>query len=89
MMFCTEDLPFAAYLLATRKLTFIGCEILNSNGRLIFTFADPSRQAESLHIAFESGAECPAVVFYDSIRHLRRVMTRVQNNGASKNDHRY
>jgi hypothetical protein len=90
MRFLTEDLPFAAYLYTTRTLTFIRCESPNGTGRVVFVFDDPRGDAEKLHIAFESGAECPAAAFYDSIRHLRRVMTRIQNtrtlnNGAIQN----
>ena len=86
--FITGDLPFASYLHATRKLRFIACE-LNGAGRIAFVFEDPNGEGEQLHIQFESGAECPAAVFYDSVRHLRRVMTRTQNKGAAHNDNYY
>lgn len=89
MSFQTEDLPFAAYLCATRKLAFIGCESLNGNGRVAFLFADPEGEGERLHIAFESGAECAAVAFYDSVRHLRRVMTRISSIGVSHHEHAF
>ena len=89
MRFSTQDLPFAAFLHATRKLRFLACECSNGNGRVAFVFDDPSEEGERLHIEFESGAECPAVSFYDSVRHLRRVMTRVQNNGVRENGQRY
>lgn len=87
MRFHTEDLPFAAYLHTTRKLTFIGCESVNGNGRIAFVFADPRGEGERLHIAFESGAECAAASYYDSVRHLRRVMTRISNTGVRENVH--
>lgn len=87
MNFRTEDLPFAAYLCATRKLDFIACKSVNGNGRVAFVFADPGSEGEQLHIAFESGAECPAVAFYDSVRHLRRVMTRISSIGANHHEH--
>ncbi len=89
MKFITQDLPFAAFLHATRKLRFLACECLNGNGRVAFVFDDPSEDGEQLHIEFESGAECPAVSFYDAVRHLRRVMTRVQNNGVRENGQCY
>ncbi len=78
----TEDLPFAAFLHASRRLRFLCCARGNSDGRIAFVFDDPKREGDRLHIEFESGAECPAVSFYDSVRHLRRVMTRVQSNGV-------
>jgi hypothetical protein len=43
---------------------------------MVFVFGDPERQGEDLHIQFESGAEAPAAAYFDSIRHLRRVMDR-------------
>ncbi len=80
--FRTEDLPFASYLHASRKLRFLGCEPANGNGRIAFLFADPEGQGERLLIEFESGAECPAAAFYDSVRHLRRVMDGTRSNGT-------
>ncbi len=75
----TEDLPFAAFLYATRKLRFLACEPVNGTGRIAFTFADGDGAGDLLHLQFESGAECPAAAFYDSIRHLRRVMDRTRS----------
>ncbi len=84
----TEDLPFAAFLHATRLLRFLGCEPLNGSGRITFVFDDPEDEGDRLQIDFESGAECPASVFYDSVRHLRRVMTRVQSKGIFEHEHK-
>ncbi|HWY08229.1 MAG TPA: hypothetical protein VNY24_15315 [Candidatus Acidoferrales bacterium] len=80
-VFLTEDLPFAAYLHATRKLRFLTCQV-NGTDRVAFVFADPNQEGNQLHLDFESGAECAAVSLYDSIRHLRRVMdgTRTRSN---------
>ncbi len=86
MRFCTEDLPFAAFLCATRKLRLIGCEYVNGNGRVAFVFSDPNGEGPGLQIEFESGAECPAVSFYDSVRHLRRVMDGTRNKGTTRHD---
>lgn len=86
MTFRTEDLPFSAFLHATRRLRFLGCEPVNGSGRMDFVFDDPQGKGERLHIEFESGAECPAATFYDSVRHLRRVMTRIQSTGATQNE---
>ncbi len=70
----TPDLPFAAYLHSTRKLAFLRCE-MNGSSRVDFVFEDPAGAGEELSVEFESGtAQCSPVVFYDSIRHLRRVM---------------
>jgi hypothetical protein len=83
--FRTEDLPFAAYLHAAHQLRFLGCELVDGIGRIAFTFSDPDGKGNQMNIEFESGAECPAVTFYDSIRHLRRVMDRTR----SKEQHEY
>lgn len=88
----TDDLPFAAYLHASRKLRFVECEV-NGTGRVAFVFADPANAGEQLHLDFEAGAECSAAALYDSIRRLRRVMdgTRTKSTsntqGAMHNEH--
>jgi hypothetical protein len=82
MKFSTQDLPFAAFLHSTRRLPFLGCESVNGNGRIAFMFDDPRGEGERLSVEFESGAECPAAAFYDSVRHLRRVMDRTRNRGT-------
>lgn len=77
--FRTEDLPFAAYLHAAHKLSFLGCEPVDGTGRVAFIFSDPAARGDQMNVQFESGAECPAATFYDSIRHLRRVMDRTRS----------
>jgi hypothetical protein len=83
--FSTEDLPFAAYLCASRTLRFLSCQ-RSGLDRVAFIFSDPSNQGDQLHLSFESGAECPAIALYDSIRHLRRVMDRTRS--IEQNEHR-
>ncbi len=89
--FCTQNLPLAAFICATRRLVFLGCEAANGSGRVSFLFDDPRQEGSQLQIEFESGAECPAVAFYDSVRHLRRVMDGTmdgtRNKGALEHDH--
>jgi hypothetical protein len=87
MRFHTEDLSFAAFIYTTRKLPFLGCKSVNRNGRIVFVFEDAKSEGDQLHIQFESGAECSAAAFYDSVRHLRRVMTRVGNNGTCEHEY--
>lgn len=82
--FRTCDLPFTAYLHSTRRLRFAGCEAANGDGRVFFTFEDPASLGDLMQLEFESGAECSAVAFYDSVRHLRRVMSRTGSKGAAK-----
>lgn len=75
----TENLPFAAYVHSTHKMRFLGCECVGETGRIAFVFSDPEGSGDQMNLEFESGAECPAVTFYDSIRHLRRVMDRTRS----------
>jgi hypothetical protein len=84
--FSTEDLPFAAYLHASRKLRFLTCQVSGSD-RIAFVFADPDNEGDQLHLNYESGAECPAAALYDSIRHLRRVMDRTRTRRIEQNEH--
>ena len=91
MRFWTQDLPLAAFLHSTRRLRFLACERVDGNGRITFVFEDLNGEGEHLHIAFEAGAECPAAAFYDSIRHLRRVMDGTKNSrnkGAFENENK-
>jgi hypothetical protein len=84
--FSTEDLPCAAYVHASRKLRFLTCQVSGID-RVAFVFADPNNEGDQLHLDFESGAECPAAAFYDSIRHLRRVMDRTRTRSTEQNEH--
>ena len=84
--FSTEDLPFAAYLHASRKLRFLTCQVSGLD-RVAFVFADSNNEGDQLHLNFESGAECAAAAFYDSIRHLRRVMDRTRTRSIDQNEH--
>ncbi len=86
--FRTEELPFAAYLHASHRLRFLGCEPVGETGRVSFVFADPVNEGEKLIVEFESGAECPAAAFYDSIRHLRRVMDRTGSKEQNESPRR-
>jgi hypothetical protein len=51
-VFSTEDLPFAAYLHASRKLRFLTCQV-NSTDRVAFVFADPNQEGNQLHVNFD------------------------------------
>jgi hypothetical protein len=82
--FRTDSLPFACFLHSTGKLRFLRCEEARGNGRLEFVFNDPQSQGDGLNIEFESGAEAPAAAYFDSIRHLRRVMDRTREQRSNK-----
>jgi len=46
--FSTEDLPFAAYLHASRKLRFLTCQVSGLD-RVAFVFADSNNEGDQLH----------------------------------------
>jgi hypothetical protein len=85
--FKTSDLPFAAFLFSTQKLEFLGCEVAAGTSRIEFIFQDNQGEGEKLHLSFETGAKCAAASYYDAVRHLRRAMTRTQNNGTKEHEH--
>jgi hypothetical protein len=85
--FATEELPLAAFLHASRALRFTSCEP-TGNDRVAFVFADPNHEGDKLQLQFESGAECPAAAFYDSIRLLRKVMDRTRSRSNEQNEYR-
>lgn len=84
--FRTEDLPLAAYLHAAHRLRFLNCEPVEGTDRVAFVFSDPDESGEKMTVEFESGAECPAAAFYDSIRHLRRVMDRTRSKEQNEQE---
>ena len=86
--FRTDFLPFAAFLLSKGSLKFTGCEHHPQTGRAFFIFNDPQGEGEQLKLAFECGAECSAMSFYESIRRLRKVMdasATIESKGARSN----
>jgi hypothetical protein len=86
--FATEELPLAAFLHASRHLRFVSCEATGIE-RVSFVFADPNNEGDKLQLEFESGAECPAAPFYDSIRLLRKAMDRTRSRSRSNEHHEY
>jgi hypothetical protein len=82
-LFRTQNLGYAAFLQASRKLSFVRCE-LSVSERVAFVFRDPQHEGEHLRMAYETGAECSATGFYASLKGFRRVMTEAlhQNRRA-------
>jgi len=64
----TISLTFAAYLLSTHRLKYIGCEGVE---QVVFKFEDPNNEGEGLLQEFETG---PIAAFYSSLKALRRVI---------------
>jgi hypothetical protein len=82
MEFRTENLHFSCYLRATGKITFLRGERLGN--RVVFVFADPHGEGPQLLAEFEGGAACSASSLFDSLRHLRRVVSINLNENMEK-----
>lgn len=78
MEYCTGNLYFACYLKASGKLTFLRGE-RKIGDRVEFVFADPHGEGDALLAEFESGSPCSASNLFDSLRHLRRVISLTLN----------
>lgn len=74
----TDLLHFAAYLDATRQLTFVGCQSAGVGDKILFRFRDSEHRMDDLYQQYISGAPCPAIDFSASLRHLRREMSAVE-----------
>jgi len=73
--FCTDHLPLASFIHCTKRLPFLGCEPERDGGRhVIFIFSDSHGEANKIITEFESGAQCSAADFYDSLRRLRKLI---------------
>lgn len=77
----TSNLTFAASLLSTHRLKYIGCE---GTGQVVFLFEDPKNEAPGLLRDFETG---PVAAFYSALRSLRRVID--SQVGSVEPSHRY
>jgi hypothetical protein len=73
----TDSLPFASYLLSTKKLPFLRCQPAQA-GRVAFVFADSESSGDALYLEFIGGAEAPASSYFDAIRQLRKIMDQIQ-----------
>jgi hypothetical protein len=77
-LFRVTSLPLAAFLLTKRRLEFIGCAPTSDHpDRIEFQFSDPAHEGAMLEAQYQTGEECSALVFYNSIKRLRTLMTRV------------
>jgi len=74
----TDLLHFAAYLDATRQVTFVECRRAGVGDKILFLFRDSLGQMDALYQEYISGAPCSAIDFSASLRHLRREMSAVE-----------
>jgi len=61
-IFATRDMPFAAFLICTKRLTFIKIE-KGKDGIVHFLFADPEGAGNEYFGDYQSGAVAPALPF--------------------------
>ena len=70
----TTKKDVSVFILASRKMPFLGCEQLNNNGFVAFVFEGNQEQLEDFEREFYSGAVAPAIDVIESWRRLSRAM---------------
>lgn len=74
--FATSNLGLAAYLLASKRLQFVGVDALNP-AHADFLFDDPGDLGEAIDIEFGAGDPLvPAASFHRALRSLRHMIDR-------------
>jgi len=80
--FATSNLGLAAYLLASKRLQFVGVDALDPS-HADFLFNDPDGSGESLDIEFGAGDPLvPAASFHRALRSLRHMIDRKGSSGT-------
>jgi len=78
--FATSNLGLAAYLLASKRLQFVGADTVDPS-HADFLFNDPDGAGEAIDIEFGAGDPMvPAASFHRALRSLRHMIDR---NGSS------
>jgi hypothetical protein len=81
--FATSNLGLAAYLLASKRLQFVGIDAIDPN-HADFLFNDPGGVGEAIDIEFGAGdPPVPAASFHRALRSLRHMIDR--KGSSSKN----
>ena len=74
--FATSNLGLAAYLLASKRLPFVGADTVDPN-QADFLFDDPDDLGEAIDIEFGAGDPLvPAASFHRALRSLRHMIDR-------------
>jgi hypothetical protein len=80
--FATSNLGLAAYLLASKRLQFVGVDAVDPN-HADFKFDDPNDLGEAIDIEFGAGDPLvPAASFHRALRSLRRMLDRNGSGGT-------
>ena len=82
--FATSNLGLAAYLLASKRLHFVGVDAVDPN-QADFLFDDPDGTGEAIDIEFGAGDPLvPAASFHRALRSLRHMIDR-KGSRSTKN----
>ena len=80
--FATSNLGLAAYLLASKRLQFVGADTIDPN-HADFVFDDPEGAGETIDIEFGAGDPLvPAASFHRALRSLRHMIDRKGSSGT-------
>jgi hypothetical protein len=83
--FCTERLPLAIGIHATRRLTFLRCERIGPE-HVEFVFADPQSKGTDVELEFDSGRLMVAASeIFASQKYMRRRMSEALENRRTRN----
>ena len=70
----TTKKDISVFILASRKMPFLGCEQIQNNGYVAFVFEGSQEQLAEFEREFYSGAVAPVVDVLESWRRLSRAM---------------
>lgn len=78
----TADLPFAAYLVTSKRLPYLRC--VWSIDRMQFIFSDPKGEGNRIFMEYQSGAEAPILLFYSAVKFLRQEISSAQGRRVAR-----
>ncbi len=76
----TTKKDVSVFILASRKMPFLGCEQINRNGFVAFVFGGNQEQLEELEREFYSGATAPVIDVLESWRRLSKAIDLPKRN---------
>ena len=82
--FATSNLGLAAYLLASKRLQFVGVDAVDPS-QADFLFNDPDGSGDAIDIEFGAGDPLvPAASFHRALRSLRHMIDRKGSSSTNK-----
>ena len=76
----TTKKDVSVFILASRKMTFLGCERVNRNGFVAFVFEGNQEQLEDFEREFYAGATAPVIDVIESWRRLSKAIDFPKQN---------